>query len=572
MKRTVALIPLFCLVLNVAYATDWYSRLYPRRQNSVTYKASSIELSRVSFEESSVDDYNRGVELNNEAIGYLHSGDPKSAVPLLKEAVEVSPAAKGFRQNYVIALNNAKAAPATIIKEAQVLLNMDNNDDNTAYLIGLNYLNGFKNYEKAADYFSYALKIKPDNGSYAHALITALENSGKYDETVFNLLKKYAQKIPDSPYPYYLLGNKYLERGYYSEAVTAFGKAKQLDSNGYAHHAYVRAAYYAGRLNGLEELSRKTLNSFPKDKNIESTRRIHNSLAVGDYAFIENVKLKIAGASALKKLNFKIRPIKGYSDHQDVELISAYITSRGKKQELDKTVSEDGAMIVSVPSKLWSPELDVKLKYHIKTKALCGVYFYDGKKPDLSELKQDKNFSLDDNRLNQIMSIVEDYDMGNLGYEPGFDELFALKASTVVSKILGYHENGIDMPVKWALDNPDSCDCTEFSRLLAALCLKKNIPARLVNGYLVKSDSLNKDSSIGHEWCEVYVNGRGWMPVDPTLQSTMHRAYLGNILNDQIFFEYTDDHGHSRIGVDYVATSSSIKVEINNIYRIEKWQ
>ena len=106
--------------------------------------------------------------------------------------------------------------------------------------------------------------------------------------------------------------------------------------------------------------------------------------------------------------------------------------------------------------------------------------------------------------------------------------------------------------------------------MLAALCLQKGIPARLATGFLIRSDFLDKDTSIGHEWCEIYINSRGWTPFDATLQSTMHRAYLRNLLNDQIFFEYPSEHNNTRIGVDYTARNSDVKVSIENSYRVTK--
>ena len=218
---------------------------------------------------------------------------------------------------------------------------------------------------------------------------------------------------------------------------------------------------------------------------------------------------------------------------------------------------------------MWSPEIVLEIRYHINLKSQCNSYFDGGNPPDIEKLKQDPKLSLDDSRLDELLSFIDN----NLTLEDsagldGYRDIFITKASTAVAKGLTYLENGVDNSVSWALDNLDKCDCTEFSRLLTALCLKKEIPARLVTGFLIKNEFINKETSIGHEWCEIYVDGKGWTPIDPTLQSTMHRAYNKNMLCDQIFFEYPNEHEKTRISVDYTARNSGVKVSIENNYKV----
>ena len=236
----------------------------------------------------------------------------------------------------------------------------------------------------------------------------------------------------------------------------------------------------------------------------------------------------------------------------------------------ERMYNADGSLVINVPKSVWSPELVLELKYRIKLRALYGKYFDADDQPDINALKKDDKFSLDDNRLSQLADFIDNLSLEDSERFDSFAELFAAKASTAIAKGLQYKENGIDNSVSWALSNLDKCDCTEYSRLLAALCFKKGIPARLVTGFLIKSDYIDKDTSIGHEWCEIYVNSRGWVPFDATLQSSMNRAYLKNLLNDQIFFEYPKDYDNTRIGVDYIARNSDVKVAIENTYRVTK--
>jgi transglutaminase-like putative cysteine protease len=47
---------------------------------------------------------------------------------------------------------------------------------------------------------------------------------------------------------------------------------------------------------------------------------------------------------------------------------------------------------------------------------------------------------------------------------------------------------------------------------MVTLCRASNFPARSIEGYTINAGDL----SIGHNWSEVYVNGCGWIPFDPT--------------------------------------------------------
>ncbi|MBN2317224.1 MAG: transglutaminase domain-containing protein [Sedimentisphaerales bacterium] len=55
-------------------------------------------------------------------------------------------------------------------------------------------------------------------------------------------------------------------------------------------------------------------------------------------------------------------------------------------------------------------------------------------------------------------------------------------------------------------------DCTEYADLFVALCRAKNLPARVIAGYVVRFDS----ESPKHNWAEVYLRGYGWIPFDPS--------------------------------------------------------
>ena len=58
--------------------------------------------------------------------------------------------------------------------------------------------------------------------------------------------------------------------------------------------------------------------------------------------------------------------------------------------------------------------------------------------------------------------------------------------------------------------------CQDFAHLLIALCRGLGMPARYVSGYLYDADKPADAILASHAWTEVYLNGRGWLGLDPT--------------------------------------------------------
>lgn len=57
-------------------------------------------------------------------------------------------------------------------------------------------------------------------------------------------------------------------------------------------------------------------------------------------------------------------------------------------------------------------------------------------------------------------------------------------------------------------------DCTEYSKGLITLLRAVGLPARQLSGIVLASDT--PPSFAYHAWVEVWIDGRGWLPVDPT--------------------------------------------------------
>ena len=93
-------------------------------------------------------------------------------------------------------------------------------------------------------------------------------------------------------------------------------------------------------------------------------------------------------------------------------------------------------------------------------------------------------------------------------------------------------------------DTERACDihagnCTDFHSLFISLARAKGIPARFVIGFPVPENGGTVNGY--HCWAEFYVEGHGWIPVDPSEASkssdAARRAYLfGNLDPDRVQF------------------------------------
>jgi len=536
------------------------ARFFPQDQVVPRWQPVSIfPLPEVDRSESPVETYNRGVELNNQALDAMNGKDYARAARLLSEACRLAPGEKGFWSNYLVALKNGKGREKDVINTARTVLALDENNSQASYMAGLVYLNDLKQPTQAIPYIEYALKIKPDDISVATALATAFEQAG-YRDDAFETLKEYAHKGGNDPYPLYMLGLQYLDRRDYNPAIRAFNSARAVDMKGFAHDAWVRARYYAGQLDGLESDCRAVLQQFPGVLNRQSLERILFSLEPGDFRLVETVNAVISMPSALDRLDFSVRQIPNLPDHQQIELTGCEFVSRGSSYEAQVS-NESGKYKFSVPREILAPELALRLTYRIRTKALLGSRMQnEATEPDLRHLGHDSLFSLDHPVLIELSRRISQL--------PGN---YVQNATIAVASGLKYSENYEDHSVEWAFANPDRCDCTEFARLLAALCLKKGIPARIATGFLIKTELIDSDTSVGHAWCEVFFQGKGWVPIDPTLQSNMHWAYFGNLLSDQILFHYLNSDKRTRVSIDFVSSKPDLKVNLSNSYRISQW-
>lgn len=88
-------------------------------------------------------------------------------------------------------------------------------------------------------------------------------------------------------------------------------------------------------------------------------------------------------------------------------------------------------------------------------------------------------------------------------------------------------------------------DCTEYADLMIAICRKNKLPARRVSGCTVQRPSTNLLSKIfkysSHAWVEVYFDGLGWVPFDPTHSDGSPYTDFNNLETKYVYYAY-DQH------------------------------
>jgi transglutaminase-like putative cysteine protease len=67
--------------------------------------------------------------------------------------------------------------------------------------------------------------------------------------------------------------------------------------------------------------------------------------------------------------------------------------------------------------------------------------------------------------------------------------------------------------------------CQDFAHLMLSMCRSHNIPARYVSGYLYGPSS-TADNAASHAWVDVFIEGKGWISLDPTHNCPQTEKYV----------------------------------------------
>lgn len=564
MRKTVLVLILFLThsLSLIAFQHGQMERFFPAEKRFPRYNGSlRIDLPQISRSAAKPELFNQAVDFNNKGLTELRSKNYQRAENFFARACKLAPAEKGFWNNRLLASRKIKGNEVRSVEIAKRVMALDPKNSQAAHIAGLLLLNEIDRPFDAIAFLNYSLERSQDDSSVAVALATAYDKAG-YKESAFDILKKYAYRSSNDSYPFYLLGLQYLERDDFEPAIRSFDSARAMDTKGYSFDAWVRAKFYAGQLDGLAQDCGTVLRRFPNVMNKESLKRILFALSPQDFRLEEKIRVRITNAAAIERLDFLVQPIPDVNGHQQAKLVAAEVVSRrGSFRAQIVAREKDGRLRISVPADQISSDFTLKLVHRIQTEALLGSSIPTSSipEPDLKRLAENPKFSLNNPMLIMIADRIE-RSQGN----------YVQLATKAVIAGLKYNENYEDRSVEWSLANFSSCDCTEFSRLLAALCLRKGHAARMVTGFLVKPELMGQETSIGHAWCEVFFPGRGWVPIDPTLQSTMQWAYFGNLLSDQIYFGESKENS-SRISIDYTSTSSNLQVNLSSSFLLTNW-
>jgi hypothetical protein len=149
---------LFCATISLCSANEaLLARFFLQEPSVPRWQPVSIyPLPEVDRSESPVETYNRGVELNNQALDAMNGKDYARATRLLSEACQLVPGEKGFWSNYLVALKNGKGREQDVVNTARIILAFDENNSQAAYAAGLVDLNDLKQPAKAIPYIVHA--------------------------------------------------------------------------------------------------------------------------------------------------------------------------------------------------------------------------------------------------------------------------------------------------------------------------------------------------------------------------------------------------------------------------------
>lgn len=129
-------------------------------------------------------------------------------------------------------MNESKMQLAFV--EFQRAYELNPNNKEVLYAIGIIYLQYFDETLKAIDFFQRAIKVDPDYSESYNSLGIAYANSGKFEEAITFYRKAVSNLLYSTPEKAYInMGRAYYRLGMHQEAINAFKeaikRAPQLD-------------------------------------------------------------------------------------------------------------------------------------------------------------------------------------------------------------------------------------------------------------------------------------------------------------------------------------------------------
>lgn len=112
--------------------------------------------------------------------------------------------------------------------------------------------------------------------------------------------------------------------------------------------------------------------------------------------------------------------------------------------------------------------------------------------------------------------------------------------------------------------------CEEYASLFVAIMRAAGVPARIVNGFASDTRMLSEyDGPAGlhgrrHQWAEFYVDGEGWIPVDPTLANNKLPLFGELPVGHYIVQNYGDSPVKARYAGGQIGGSFEYRVTAGN--------
>lgn len=546
-----------CLV-HANLSLDLQRRFFPQLEQKVRFVLNvAIDLpANLDFSEPSIDKFNKAVGYNKIGIEQMNAQDYFMAEKQFAKAIDLAPTEIGFWTNRLAALEQVDGSEKKRIAVAKAILALSDTHDRAAYVAGTSY-DELGNIQKAVAFLKHAIKLNENNPHYYVMLAQVFNNAGYLDDAV-DVLKQNIRYAKDHYNYYYLTAHLLFKQRKYDESAIYAQKGLALNPNAQLSELYAFARYYSGRLDGLINHINTFLNSYTYSD--DTLRRIQTYLGTQDYRFREILRLDVSDPSKINQLSIDYRLIPNYQNQQIARLVSVESVAGNTRQELEYSVSSDNKITIALPD-IKANQVEFIFTWRVRRipLLLSGVRLKKAR-PDINSLKRAPGLSLD---YSQLIALSE-----KIQQMPGD---YVRNAVKVIGRGLNYKENYMNQSVKWALNNPDNCDCTEYSALLAALCLANDIPARVVDGFLVKSETLGKRVRAGHKWTEVYLQDTGWIPIDATLHADHTWAHYGNLLSGHIIFSRENIDGSSRVGFSFVSRDENLSVNMHNYYKVDYW-
>ncbi len=222
----------------------------------------------------------------------------------------------------------------------------------------------------------------------------------------------------------------------------------------------------------------------------------------------------------------------------------------------------------------WEASYEVPANSVLKIQADGHVNLFSSPKKDFPQqresldqfLKKDMYWETSDPQIKALAEKLKtpkniyNYVVKNLSYDK------ALAEKKVVRKGALY-----------ALTNPGSCLCSEFTDLFVALCRAAGIPARELEGYAYSDNPQlvnNTGRDLLHSWAEYYdLDKNYWVMVDPTFENTSKLNYFDSFDYNHFVFAIhgTSSQNPYPAGSFKTDTSSQqIKVSFGQDFKMTK--